>query len=79
MDDLKKGYRDVETDLEQLGWSRQELDARVEAIGETLAQIYASADERRISTEAAAEHLAGERVQALGHRPVEPQRTVTRA
>ncbi len=52
--------------LEQLGWSREELDARVEAIGETLAQIYAEADAHGISTGAAAERLAAERLAALG-------------
>lgn len=52
--------------LEQLGWSPDELDARVEGIGETLAQIYAAADEQSISTEAAAEQLAAERLAALG-------------
>ena len=47
--------------LEQLGWSPEELDARVEAIGETLSQIYAAADAHGISTDAAAERLAAER------------------
>ena len=65
--------------LEQLGWSPDELEAQVEAIGETLAQIYASADAHAISTEAAAERLAAERLAALDSRPTEAQRTVTRA
>jgi leucine dehydrogenase len=51
--------------LEQLGWSREELDARVEAIGETLGRIYADADAPGISTEAAAERLAAERLAAV--------------
>ena len=65
--------------LEQLGWSREELDARVEDIGETLLRIYAGADEQGISTGAAAERLAAERLAALDARPTEAQRTVTRA
>jgi leucine dehydrogenase len=50
--------------LEQLRWSRQELDARVENIADTLLRIYAQADEQGISTEAAAERLAAERLAA---------------
>jgi leucine dehydrogenase len=50
--------------LEQLGWSLEELDARVEGIGATLAQIYAEADAQGSSTETAAERLAAERLAA---------------
>ena len=51
--------------LEQLGWSTAELDAALERIGQTLRQIYERADERGISTAAAAEALADERLQAV--------------
>lgn len=50
--------------LEQLGWSTPELDAALERIGHTLRQIYERAEERGISTAAAAEALADERLQA---------------
>ncbi len=50
--------------LEQLGWSRSELDAALARIGGTLRQIYERADGRGISTAAAAEELAAERLTA---------------
>ena len=50
--------------LEQLDWSAAELDAALERIGQTLRQIYERADERGISTAAAADALADERLQA---------------
>jgi leucine dehydrogenase len=50
--------------LEQLGWSKSELDTALARIGETLRQIYARADARRISTAAAADVLAEERLKA---------------
>jgi leucine dehydrogenase len=49
--------------LEQLGWSRAELDAALARIGETLRQIYEQADARGTSTAAAADALAEERLQ----------------
>jgi leucine dehydrogenase len=54
--------------LEQLGWSREELDTHVEDIADTLLRIYTQSDEQGISTEAAAERLAAERLAALGAR-----------
>jgi leucine dehydrogenase len=50
--------------LEQLGWSTRDLDAGLERIGQTLRQIYERSDELGISTAAAAEALADERLQA---------------
>jgi leucine dehydrogenase len=51
--------------LEQLGWSKSELDTALARIGETLRQIYERADARGISTAAAADVLANERLKAL--------------
>jgi leucine dehydrogenase len=50
--------------LEQLGWSRAELDAALAGIGETLTQVYELADAQGISTAVAAEALAEERLRA---------------
>ena len=50
--------------LEQLGWSESELDTALARIGETLRQIYERADARGISTAAAADLLAEERLKA---------------
>ena len=46
--------------LERLGWSPDELEQKVEGIGETLRRVYAEADGEGISTDAAAERLAAE-------------------
>lgn len=48
--------------IETLGWSREEVDARLAGIGDTLSDIYARADAEGISTEAAAEGLARARL-----------------
>ena len=48
--------------LEQLGWSSAELDAALEQIGHTLRQIYERADAEGISTAAASDALADERL-----------------
>jgi leucine dehydrogenase len=48
--------------LEQLGWTRSELDAALAGIGETLGQIYEQADTQSTSTVAAADALAEERL-----------------
>jgi leucine dehydrogenase len=48
--------------VEQLGWSRSERDAALARIGETLRQIYERADAQDISTAAAADFLAEERL-----------------
>jgi leucine dehydrogenase len=50
--------------LEQLGWSKPELDTALARIGETLRQIYEGADARGTSTAAAADVLAEERLKA---------------
>ena len=51
--------------LEQLGWTRAELDAALARIGETLREIYERADAQGISTAAAADVLAEERLNAV--------------
>jgi leucine dehydrogenase len=48
--------------LEQLGWSKSELDTALARIGETLRQIYEWADARSISTAAAADAVAEDRL-----------------
>jgi leucine dehydrogenase len=48
--------------LEQLGWRKSDLDRALAGIGETLLKIYKSADTRGISTAAAADVLAEERL-----------------
>jgi leucine dehydrogenase len=48
--------------LEQLGWSESELDTALARIGETLREIYERADAQGISTAAAADVLAEERL-----------------
>jgi len=50
--------------LEQLGWSSSEVDAALAGIGDTLRQVYERADALGISTAAAADVLAEERLQA---------------
>ena len=50
--------------LEQLGWSRAELDEALARIGGTLSEIFAKAEAQGISTGAAAEALADERLSA---------------
>jgi hypothetical protein len=52
--------------LEQLGWSKSDLDAALARIGETLREIYARADEQGISTAAAADVLAQDRLKTGG-------------
>ncbi len=48
--------------LEVLGWTRDELDRRLSAIGETLTAVYREADEQGIATSEAAERLAAARL-----------------
>jgi leucine dehydrogenase len=48
--------------VETLGWDRETADARLAAIGDTLAQIYAKADAEGTTTEASAERLARARL-----------------
>jgi leucine dehydrogenase len=47
---------------ESLGWSSDEVEARLAAIGGSLAEIYARAEEEQITTEAAAEAIARSRL-----------------
>jgi leucine dehydrogenase len=51
--------------LEQLGWSKAELDTALARIGETLQEIYERADARGVSTAEAADVLVEERLKAL--------------
>jgi leucine dehydrogenase len=48
--------------LEQLGWSKSQLDTALARIGETLREIYERADAQGISTAAAADLLAEDRL-----------------
>ncbi len=50
--------------LELLGWDADRLEHEVAGIGTTLTSIFAAADAERISTDAAAERLADERLAA---------------
>jgi leucine dehydrogenase len=50
--------------LEQLGWSQAELDEALARIGSTLTEIFEKAEAQGISTGAAAEALAEERLNA---------------
>ena len=43
---------------ELLGWTREQIEARLAGIGDTLEEIYAKADAEGFTTEVAAEHLA---------------------
>ncbi|HKO28656.1 MAG TPA: Glu/Leu/Phe/Val dehydrogenase dimerization domain-containing protein [Solirubrobacteraceae bacterium] len=54
---------------EQLGWSQGQVNAALEKIGETLREVYRRSDEQGISTAAAAEALAEER---LSESPEDP-------
>jgi glutamate dehydrogenase/leucine dehydrogenase len=47
---------------ELLGWTREQIEARLAGIGDTLEEIYAKADAEGVTTEAAAEHLARTRI-----------------
>ena len=48
--------------LEQLGWSDSEVEAALARIGETLRDVYRRSDEQGISTAAAADAMADERL-----------------
>jgi flagellar basal body-associated protein FliL len=45
---------------EQLGWDADELERRVEGIGETVGRVFQMADAKEITTDEAAERLAAE-------------------
>jgi leucine dehydrogenase len=47
---------------ESLGWSPEQIEARLAGIGESLAEIYARADAEGVTTETAAERLARSRL-----------------
>jgi leucine dehydrogenase len=55
---------------EQLGWGNAELDAALQGIGETLREIYRRAGADDVSTAAAAETLAEERLQLTRTAPM---------
>ena len=50
--------------IEQLGWSTAQRDAALEGIGHTLREIYARAEREGVSTAAAADAVASERLRA---------------
>jgi leucine dehydrogenase len=54
--------------VEQLGWSDTEVETALAQIGETLRVVYARSEEQQISTSAAADAIAEERLQQVGHR-----------
>jgi leucine dehydrogenase len=54
--------------VEQLGWSDAEVENALAQIGETLRDVYARSEEHGISTAAAADAIADERLQRVGHR-----------
>ena len=47
---------------EHLGWTKEQIEERLAAIGDTLREIYARADAAGITTEAAAEQIAAARL-----------------
>jgi leucine dehydrogenase len=47
---------------EHLDWTREQIEEGLAGIGDTLEEIYARAEAERITTEAAAEHLARTRL-----------------
>jgi leucine dehydrogenase len=55
--------------IEQLGWSQGQVDAALEKIGETLRDVYRRSDEQGISTAAAADALAEERLRESPEAP----------
>jgi leucine dehydrogenase len=50
--------------LETLDWTREELDRRLQGIGDTLWQVFTAAQEAGMSTDAAARRLAEDRIAA---------------
>jgi leucine dehydrogenase len=53
--------------IESMGWSDQEARQDILMFGDSLQQIYSTADELGINTAQAAEKLASERIQAAGN------------
>jgi leucine dehydrogenase len=54
---------------EQLGWSEAEVNTALEKIGETLREVYRRSEEQGVSTAAAAEAIAEERLREPAARP----------
>jgi leucine dehydrogenase len=54
---------------EQLGWSEDQVNAALAGIGETLREVYRRSEELGISTAAAAEAVAAERLSEPAPRP----------
>lgn len=52
--------------IESMGWSEHEARQEIHTFGDTLCQIYATADELGINTARAAEQLAKDRIQTAG-------------
>jgi glutamate dehydrogenase/leucine dehydrogenase len=50
--------------VESLGWDLETVEARLAGIGDSLTEIYRSAEAESITTEAAAERLARSRLSA---------------
>ena len=48
---------------ERLGWTPEEMDARLRGVGETLREVFAQAEREDITTDAAARRMAQERIQ----------------
>lgn len=61
--------------LETLGWTREELDRRLQGIGDTLHQVFSAAEEAGVSTDVAARRLAEDRIAASHARPAAPAAT----
>jgi glutamate dehydrogenase/leucine dehydrogenase len=57
--------------VEHLGWTREQIEERLAGIGGTLGEIYAKAEAKAITTEAAAEQLAAARL----HKAARPSTT----
>jgi leucine dehydrogenase len=55
--------------LEVLGWSQEELDRRLAGIGDTLREVFESAERDGVSTDTAARRVAGARLRARAARP----------
>ena len=52
--------------LEELGWSAEELDRRIAAIGDTLFEVLRVAEQEGITTELAAERMAERNIETHG-------------
>ncbi len=52
------------TGYERFGWDEAQVTARLAGIGSTLEQVYDDAERDGVTTAAAAEHLAAERLAA---------------